>query len=178
MGISANTGSIVTQVARSYATGQVTGNDGVGGLLGVCSQCDMPAMIIDSYARGDAVGGIRGTGGLIGRVRQAVSGTGTVDRCYSTGAPSGNGTVGGLIGGCEDCVLSDVLASFWDVESSQIGTADSTTGSQGGTGKSTADMQMLSTHGNAAWSIAASDLHVAEEWKIDDAIAYPELGWQ
>jgi hypothetical protein len=73
--------------------------------------------------------------------------TGSVIRdCYSTGAPTGT-TKGGFIADNDGTVQS----SFWDTQTSGIGTSD------GGTGKTTAEMKATSTFTDVYWSIEYLD---------------------
>ena len=75
-------------ISNSYATGSVTGNDSVGGLVGF----SFKSTVSNSYATGSVTG--EGTvGGLVGH--NAVN---TVSNSYATGAVTGEGTVGGLVG--------------------------------------------------------------------------------
>jgi hypothetical protein len=84
-------------IQRSYATGSATGNDVVGGLVGVN---DIGAIIKLSYASGAAtatanpavVGDGTDAGGLVG------SASGTLSYDYALGNVSGYDDVGGLIG--------------------------------------------------------------------------------
>src|SRR5690606_23512491 len=74
-------------VARAYATGAVTGEQSVGGLVGLQS-----GDITQSYAKG-AVKGAAGIGGLVGTQ------WGAVTQSYATGAVTGSGEfAGGLVG--------------------------------------------------------------------------------
>ena len=73
--------------------------------------------------------------------------TGSMIRdCYSTGAPTGT-TKGGFIAD-NDGTVTDC---FWDTQTSGIGTSD------GGTGKTTAEMKTISTFTDAYWSIEYPD---------------------
>ena len=80
-------------ITASYATGAVSGTDGIGGLVGY----NNGGTTAGSYATG-AVSGIEGVGGLAGQ------NIGTITASYATGAVSGifgvGGTdgVGGLVG--------------------------------------------------------------------------------
>jgi hypothetical protein len=80
-----NTGGTVLE---SYATGSVSGTDFVGGLVG--GNVD-GGTVRESYATGD-VSGTDFVGGLVGR------NTGIVTDSYATGDVSGNDIVGGLVG--------------------------------------------------------------------------------
>ncbi|GAJ16266.1 unnamed protein product, partial [marine sediment metagenome] len=64
--------------------------------------------------------------------------------CYSAGAVIGDGDVGGLIG--DDGTATDC---FWDTETSGMDTSD------GGTGKTTAQMKTEVTFTDAGWDFEA-----------------------
>ena len=72
-----------------YATGSVSGDGVVGGLVGWTS-----GTLTDCYATGSVSGTLNYVGGLVG---QNYSG-GTLTDCYATGSVSGKGRVGGLVG--------------------------------------------------------------------------------
>jgi hypothetical protein len=108
-------------ITNCYSTTNVSGNDLVGGLVG-----------INSASR--------------------------ITNCYSTGRVSGNDYVGGLVGNG-----GTVKNSFWNTESSGQTTSD------GGTGKTTAEMQMASTF--IAWGCEPV-------WTIDEGKDYPRLWWE
>ena len=100
-------------LARSYATGNVTGAENVGGLVGVNI-----GTIIDSYATGTVQGGNFYTGGLVG------GNWGTVANSYSTGAVAGLSSVGGLVGQNHGTVTH----SYWNLETSGQSTSAAGTG--------------------------------------------------
>ena len=86
-------------ISDSYVTGNVSGNDYVGGLVGV--SC---GSISGSYATGNVSGGYQ-VGGLVGFSCNGgisgpvdASGSGSIGNSYSTGTVSGNYYVGGLVG--------------------------------------------------------------------------------
>ncbi len=170
-----NSGTIVGGLAgrnvdaaftNCHTTGSVTSGGGeVGGLIGrqddgSCSTC---------YANGNVVSGDSYVGGLIGRIRNAPTlddcyargnatadptsgvyvggligrnGSGTIDDCYSTGTAAASGDIGGLIG--EN--FGTVTNCFWDTEASGNASSD------GGTGKTTAQMKTKSTFTGAGWN--------------------------
>jgi hypothetical protein len=69
-----------------------------------------------------------------------------------------------------------VLNSFWDTQTSGQAT------SKGGTGKTTAQMQDITTFLGASWDIIAVADHVTRNlsyiWNIVDDETYPFLSWQ
>jgi hypothetical protein len=97
---------------------------------------------------------------------------GSVSNSYSTGSVSGNSRVGGLVGSNAGTVSN----SFWDIETSGQATSD------GGTGKTTAEMKDTITFLDADWNIitvADSDTrNTAYIWNIVDGQTYPSLSWQ
>jgi len=161
------------EVNNSYATGNIRGANGVGGLVGYSSTYE-GTVIKNSYATGDIDGG-NDTGGLIGWLRGGaientystgdISGeknvgglvgcVGTfaekrgvhigfdreafVENSYSVGNVNGEDSenTGGLVGSVD---LGNVNNSFWDTETSNMEESD------GGTGKTTAEMKDVATY--------------------------------
>ena len=183
-----------SSVDSCYSTGDVTGVIGVGGLVGINRGC-----VSSSYS-GCSVTGERDVGGLVGVVwveeslvthcystgnvtGYAVVGglvgrnyVGTVTHCYSTGAVTGSLFVGGLVG--ETQTYSDrgiVISSFWDRQTSGMEVSD------GGTGKTTAEMKSITTFSSSWWSISSvafGQRNAAHVWNIVDGQTYPFLSWQ
>ncbi len=103
-------------ISNSYATGTVSGNAVIGGLVG-----GLFGTITNSYASG-TVSGVNGIGGLAG------SSSGSIATSYSNGAVSGSGFgFGGLVAQNTGAVTS----SYWDKTTSGQAT------SAGGTGINT-----------------------------------------
>ena len=123
--VGSNGGTIIS----SFATGNVTSINQVGGLTGISSDSNT-ATIISSYATGNVTGD-RQVGGLLGR-QGGTAGTGLVGAIissYATGSVSGNSSsVGGLVG--VNVRESMVTASYWDTQTSGqttgVGVGDST----------------------------------------------------
>jgi len=69
-----------------------------------------------------------------------------------------------------------VTDSFWDTETSGQATSD------GGTGKTTAEMQDIATFSGAGWKITAvanpGEPNPTYTWNIVDRETYPFLSWQ
>jgi len=151
-------------VSNSYSSGSVTGNMYVGGLMGA----NWDVTMSNSYSTGNVTGTL-GVGGLMG-----ANWDGTVSKSYSTGNVTGNEYVGGLVG--QDMGVGHISNSFWDVETSGQATSD------GGTGKTTTEMQDISTFSGAGWNIRAvngpGDRNLAGIWNIVDGLTYPFLSWQ
>ena len=154
--IGVNSGTL----SNSYSTGNVTGDNGVGGLAG-----GNVGTVNNSYSI-CSVTGEDGVGGLIG------VNSGTLSNSYSTGKVTGNDDVGGLLG-YSDGTVSD---SFWDTETSGQST------SNGGTGKTTAQMKNIVTFSVADWDIIAvggpGERNPAYIWNIVDSETHPFLSWQ
>ncbi|UCD21507.1 MAG: hypothetical protein JSW22_05490 [Chloroflexota bacterium] len=147
-------------VSNSYSAGTINGSDYVGDLVGV-----NVGTVSNSYADG-TVHGSNSVGGLLGRNEGAVS------KCYSTGNVSGDEHIGGLVGQNLYGVVSN---SFWDTLTSGQGSSD------GGSGKTTAEMQDVTTFIDAGWNITAVDLgetSPTHTWNIVDTLTYPYLSWQ
>jgi len=139
----------------SYSGGSVTGNERVGGLVG-----DVSFGVSNSYSM-STVDGDDMVGGLVG-----FSSASSINRSYSVGKVTGfpsSTTVGGLIGSYWG--TNYTYSSYWDTATSEQAL------SSGGTGKPTADLQIISTF---------------ENWDFDDIWGinpgendgYPFLRWQ
>ncbi len=137
------------------------GSDGVGGLVGWNR-----GTVSYSYATGN-VSGDSYVGGLVGW-----NDYGTVLNSYATGNVSGNGYVGGFVG-YNSCTVEN---SFWDIETSGITVSD------GGVGKTTADMMDITTFSNVGWDIVgvedADTRNTDYIWNIVDTETYPFLSRQ
>jgi serpin B len=152
-------------VSNSYSSSNVTGSDDyVGGLVGYNER----DTVEDSYSTGNVTGD-QYVGGLVGYNEQS-----RVENSYSTGRVTGNKNLGGLVGRNNEGTAPN---SFWDIETS------GRTKSEGGTGKTTAEMKNIATFSDAGWTIIA----VAHGQTIDDDYTwniavdpktYPFLSWQ
>ena len=155
-------GSLVSEnhghVTGCYSTGTVSGGYWVvGGLVGsnygTVSHC---------YSNCE-VSGNNFVGGLVG------SNYGTLIHCYSNGAVSGSWQVGGLVG----YNGGDMTKCFWDVETSGQTTSD------GGTGKTTAEMQTADTFLEAGWDFVGETVNGPNDiWWILEGRDYPRLWWE
>lgn len=142
-------------VNMCYSKAGVSGHREVGGLAG--KTIDEQSVVSNCYATGGVNGGTY-VGGLIGQVER-----GRGFNSYSTGSVSGDQYVGGFTGNIR--VLGTVIHCFWDTETS------GQPGSPGGTGKTTVEMQTISTFSEAGWDFNAI-------WTICDGMNYPVLLWQ
>jgi hypothetical protein len=146
-------------VSNSYSTGSVTGDYSVGGLVGATS-----GTVSNSYSTGSVTGDDL-VGGLVGE------NTATVRNSYSTGSVTGDSSVGGLVGANPGAVSN----SFWDTETSGQATSD------GGTGKTTAQMKNIATFSGVGWNIievASGETNPTYIWNIVNGVTYPFLSWQ
>jgi len=126
---------------------------------------NMGAIITNSYSLGHVTGG-EYVGGLVGYNWSLL---GTITTCYSAGSVLGMTDAGGLVGWNGGSVTD----SFWDVQTSEQST------SAGGTGKTTAEMQMESTFTDAGWDFVGESVNGFEEiWSICEGTNYPRLAWQ
>ena len=143
--------------------GSVSGSHAVGGLVG----WNWAGKITDCYAT-VSVSGHEEVGGLVGRKGYSYwPGVfpAEISNCYSAGSVSADRHVGGLIG---YSYIGQVSNSFWDVETS--GQPDS----DGGTGKTTAEMQTAGTFLDAGWDFVNETENGAEDiWCICEEPDYP-----
>jgi len=132
----------ISRIINCYSTGSVTSTgDYVGGICGwnagsTWDHLNIAPGIAGCYSTAtvngyDCVGGLCGLNDMERRIT----------KCYSTGTVSGNNFVGGLCG----ADLGYITASLWDMETSGQTTSD------GGTGKSTTQLQDISTFRNSGW---------------------------
>ncbi|MBN2020330.1 MAG: caspase family protein [Sedimentisphaerales bacterium] len=146
-------------VNQCYANCIISGAADVGGLIGSAGW----GSVQDSYAVG-AVSGTNRTGGLIGDIYEN-----PVYKCYAASEVNGFGSRGGLIGNSTDSAVS---ASFWDTDVSAL------SGSAGGTGKTTAQMQTLSTFIDAWWDFINETANGTEDiWYLTPK-HYPRFAWE
>lgn len=148
-------------VSKSYSNGSVTGDSYTGGLVGFNR-----ATVNDSYSSANLTGRWL-AGGLVGQNR------GTISRSCSVGPVTGDVDIGGLVGRNYEGTVSNC---FWDTETSGQATSD------GGTGKTTAEMQDIITFSGATWNIievaGPDSRNPSCCWNIVTDMTYPFLGWQ
>lgn len=142
-----------SSVSNCYITGTITGTHGVGGLAGIFRN----TTITNCYSRASVSGGDFVGGFAASFVNSAASysySTGSVTALYLPLA-------GGFVGTQTN---STAEYSFWDTQTSNI------THSALGTGKTTAEMKLMSTF--TGWNSAL--------WRMDAARNdnYPYLAWQ
>lgn len=145
-------------VAFSYSKADVVGSESVGGLVGATAKVE--SLVDSCYAMGRVDGGVN-VGGLVGQVIM-----GTVFKCFSTGEVSGNDYVGGLVGHKRNLDEAVVMGSVWDTETSKQAE------SPGGVGKTTAEMKSYDTYAAFAWMFP-------QQWVLwCEGVNYPVLTWQ
>ena len=148
-------------VSNSYSACDVTSDSGTGGLMGT-----NVGTVSNCYSTGNVVGD-SGAGGLM------AANSGTVSNSYSSGSVNGNEYLGGLVGYSDQGTGS---RSFWDTETSGQAT------SAGGTGKTTAEMQHVTTFLEAGWNIIGvanpGTLDLSYTWNIVNEQTYPFLSWE
>jgi hypothetical protein len=150
-------------LTNSYSSCSVTGDSRVGGLVG--DNWYYRGILSNSYSTG-SVTGSKQVGGLVG-----VNYYGNVTHSYSTGSVTSSTQVGGLVG----WNTATVSNSFWDTQTSGQATSD------GGTDKTTAQMQNIATFSGAGWNIIAvnpGQTNPAHTWNIVNGQTYPFLSWQ
>jgi hypothetical protein len=170
---------VIASIEDSSAIGDVfaTGSNS-GGLVG-WNWC---GRISNCYSTG-SVAGFFCVGGLVG-----MNFWGTISNCYSTATVSGGGRVGGLVGDNDGKItysysagsvlrayeagglvgynLGNVMACFWDIETS------GQNNSAGGKGKTTAEMQIANTF--IGWTGCGNE----GIWALDEGNDYPHLWWE
>jgi hypothetical protein len=164
-GVGGLAGSGAGTVSNSYSSANVDGVVFVGALVGYNSDT-----LSNSYSTGNVTGN-GNVGGLVGE------NDGTVSDSYSTGSVSGYGGVGGLAGFHLSLLGEGTVSnSFWDTQISGQATSD------GGTGKTTVQMQDITTFSGAGWDITTvanpDTRNPAYTWNIVDDVTYPFLSWQ
>ena len=166
-------------ITASYATGSVTGNGGVGGLVGrmglrsYYSSLPVASSIAASYATGNVTGN-SGAGGLVGGIYAEYSSSyyysssnrHSITGSYATGSVTSSGAVGGLVGTRSGSGGVTVTISYWDTQTT------GQSGSIGGTGKTTRELQSPTGHTGiyAKWN--------ADWWDFGTSRQYPVLKYQ
>ncbi len=150
-------------IERCYSTGHVTGSGRAGGFIGYNSQ----SMIRNCFSFSDITDtSAADMGGLVGYNSEA-----TIENSFSTGhlgvSTSPYHSSGGLVG---ESYQGIVIDSFWNTETSQHLT------SSGGTGLTTAEMQMIQTFTNVGWDFLGESSNGQEDiWDICEGSSYPTL---
>jgi len=166
-------------VTESHATGAVTGFYAVGGLVGLYAAAATSQCFATGNVEADTL-----VGGFIGQAN-----SGTMSDCYARGAVTALGETWpgtasgfvdynwatitnsystGLVAGDTSAGFSGdnsgtITNSFWDTQTSGQAASD------GGTGKTTAEMKTIGTF--SAWDIALTEVAALND-------GYPFLSWQ
>ena len=163
------------EISVCYSTGVVNAGRSVGGLVGYNSNNGL----ITNCASHCTVSGFENIGGLLGNNGYGINCW--VIRCFSTGSVTGTEDVGGLVGDNDanidnslwDDNDTNIIDSFWDLETSNRAY------SEGGTGKTTAEMQTASTFLEAGWDFVGETKNGTEDiWSICEKTNYPRFVWQ
>jgi len=163
--VGGNAGTVTNSYSSCDVSGDVIEGFGVGGLVGWNGGDSFPGTVSNSYSTG-SVTGEDDVGGLVG------VNVGAVSNSYSTGNVTGEADVGGLVG----ANYGTVSNSFWDRQTSGQSTSD------GGTRKTTAQMQNIATFTDAGWNITTvanpGTHNPSYIWNIVNGVTYPFLSWQ
>ena len=169
-------------VTNCYSTGAVLGYGSSeclpGGLVGALYE----GTVNNCYSLCSVSGVVSSMGGLIGYLYDGC----TVNNCYSAGSVSGSTDAGGLIGWDYWNGTNTVTNAFWDTQTSGQSSSD------GGTGKTTAEMKTVATFTDvstsgltAAWDFETDpndDSANDDYWDMDLTgtlnSGYPFLSWQ
>ncbi|MFD2531815.1 BspA family leucine-rich repeat surface protein [Gracilimonas halophila] len=151
-------------IQAAYARVSVTGDEGVGGLVGYNTDewaGEAEGRIIDAYVTGSVTGNSQ-VGGAVG------ANDTELNRVYASVSVTGNSDTGGLVG----IALNDpgnIIGSFWDTEVS----GQTSSAGNGGTGKTTAVLKTLSTFTDAGWDFTDG----TGVWAIEqgNSVSYPYL---
>lgn len=148
-----------SNISGCYSSCSIDGHVESGGLIGVTHGCT----ISNCYSCGN-VTGTGYDGGLVGRSNSC-----SINNCFSIANVQSSGFFGGLIG---DNETNNISNCFWDIESSGITISD------GGTGKTTAEMKYRPTFTDASWDF--KNAGTENIWSIgnDRNSGYPYLNWQ
>jgi hypothetical protein len=190
--------STTGHVTASWKAGGIVGDNG-GTVASSCARCDvlegtpqwvggLVAVNYGTVSSCYATGSVQGewVGGLVG-----YNGDGTIITSYATGVVKLQGSVGNAGGLVSRISFDDgranrgrparppdkgygiVTASFWDTQTSGF------SGTSGGSGLSTSEMQKPGTFLNAGWDFIGETANGTEDiWWIDEGKDYPRLWWE
>jgi thioredoxin len=165
-GLVGENGGIVTEC---YSSGVVSGADTVGGLVGR-NWMGVELVMRGNVERSHSSAIVEGTdfaGGLVGE-----NGGGVIE-CYSVGVVNGKNCAGGLVGSTLSFGSVTTDSCFWDTLTSGQATSD------GGIGKTTAEMQTAATFLEARWDFVDETANGTEDvWWIEEGQDYPRLWWE
>ncbi len=172
-----------SKIINSYATGTVSGNSSVGGLVGINNHNG--SKITNSYATSQVSSPASGslshhTGGLVGTNLES----GNIINSYATGTVSGNSSVGGLVGGggeSDGVVFGSITGTNYFVDSNGGSNGIGSAGSCSGTcsRKTLAELgQLTSTPGwtSTNWNFGESSQLPALKYVNDSDTSELECG--
>ncbi len=149
-----------SSISSSYAAGSVNGSNEIGGLVGI--NWDSP--ISDSYSTCNVTGN-HYAGGLVGENES----NSTLSKSYAKGNVTGNYAVGGLVGENDTSQISNCI---WNIETcgQMLGVGNEESGTITNLlGKTTAEMQMISTYTDIGWDFAGENINGTEDiWDINN----------
>ena len=155
-------------ISYCYSTSRVKGTIYVGGMVGFNTGRITNCYSMGSVFGNDIVGGLVGQDGDWGL---DPTWGGKMLNCYSTSHVVGQSNTGGLVGLNVWGMI--IYNCFWDIQTSGWTTSD------GGTGKTTADMQIASTFLDAGWDfVDETDNGTEDIWWILEGQDYPHLWWE
>ncbi|MEN6386728.1 MAG: GLUG motif-containing protein [Phycisphaerales bacterium] len=153
-------------IRNCYSEGFILGGGGWAGMIGYGGLvgCNYMGTISGSYSTCSLdMTTCENVGGLVG-----YNYAGTITNCYATGTVnSSDDAVGGLVGYNN---LGAITSCFWDMQTSGRTTSD------GGTGKTTAEMKRLSTFIDSGWDYSDTEGDPAD-WQMPTNY-YPHLAWE
>jgi len=148
-----------TTLSNCYSSGAVTGNTYIGGLVGDTANSNL----CNCYCTG-TVSGHGQTGGLAG-----YNWFGSFVNCYSRGTVlhTGSNYIGGFLGQNHN---GRVESSYWDISVSGV------TDSDGGKGRSTAQMKKINTYLNSGWDFVDEVSNgTSSIWQMTSSEDFPIL---
>ncbi len=158
-GVGALVGDNSGSLTHCYSTGSLNAGEVVGGLVGrslygsVAFCCTSASVSARSVA-----------GGLVG-----ANEGGFIGQCLSSGKVTGQYSTGGLVGGT-NMYPNHVTGGLWDVQTS------GQTTSQGGLGKTTAEMLDIETYLAAGWDFVDEIANgTSQVWRMPEGGGYPVL---
>lgn len=163
-------------VSDSFSTSSVAAGDSNGGQLTVGGLAGGAYGLSDVYATGSVSAGSGGSGTLV--IGGLAGSANDLTRGYATGVASAGASavIGGLLGN-DNSGGGSIRDSFWDVQTSGTTIGVGSGALSGAIGRSTAQMQDVTTFVEASWPISAQWPPVTT-WGICSGSGYPYLSWQ
>ena len=147
-------------ISYCYNTTSIDKGGFVGGFCGKNESYYGNAIITDCYNTGSIINALWGSGFCVRNVTNKSKGRVKIERCYNIGMVSSEYEIGGFCSEQGGSGKEEIISSYWDTQTS------GTTESDGGTGKTTAEMMMQSTFEN--WDFD-------NVWCIVEGQTYPQL---